>query len=240
MAARRRLFVEQAPAVGYRMVLDGAVRKHARVLRLDTGDEAVLFDGRGGAWRARVTSTTHRTMDVQVIAEVVDDVESPLGITVAQGLARGSKLDEVIRHGCELGVTRFVPVLCERSTKRAGNDERWQRIATDAARQCGRNVVPEVSEVVPLEAWLADPPAGLRLLLSASGGVTAPLADVLPADLDEVVVLVGPEGGFEPVEIEAARRAGFEVVGMGPRVLRTETAALAAVAAIQFARGDWG
>jgi 16S rRNA (uracil1498-N3)-methyltransferase len=240
MAALRRLFVERTPAVGYRLVLDGAVRKHARVLRLDGGDEVILFDGSGAAWRARVVSTATRSMDLQVIAEVEDDVESPLRITVAQGLARGNRMDEVIRHGTELGVVAFVPVLCARSTKRAGNDERWQRIAADAARQCGRSVVPGVSEVVPLEAFLAAPPDGLRLLLSVSCGVTAMLAEVLPAHLEEVAVLVGPEGGFEDAEIDAAQRAGFEVVGMGPRVLRTETAALAAVAAIQFARGDWG
>jgi len=202
------------------------------------GAEIVLFDGRGGAWLGRVESVGRRDMQVFVQQEMADPgIESPLRITVAQGLARGARMEQVIRHGTELGVAGFVPVICERSTRRKGSEERWRTIARDAARQSGRTVVPSVAELVVLARLLERPTPALRLVLDTRDA--APLRDVVTGQVDDVVLLVGPEGGLSNAELRAAVTAGFRAVSLGPRVLRTETAALAAVAALQFSHGDW-
>ncbi len=224
------------------MRLGDAECRHARVLRLAAGDAVELFDGRGGAWEARVEVSSRQRLEVSVGPRVSRSAatEPPLELTLVQGLARGARMDEVIRHGTELGVARFIPVRFRRSTRRGGNVERWRSIARDAARQCGRDVVPEVGEVADLHAWLSGPPEGWRCLLRPPAPGVHSLSAALPRTLSAAVVIVGPEGGLDDDEIAAVHTAGFESVSLGPRVLRTETAGLASVAAILALRGDLG
>ncbi len=237
MARLRRLHVPVAPREGEVVVLAREQARHARVLRLQPGDPLELFDGEGGAWDGRVERAGRQELAVRVGARRDDaGVESPLAITLLQGLARGARMEQVIRHGTELGVARIVPVACRRSTHRDGNLARWRTLAREGARQCGRARVPVVDDVAELAAVLRDPPDGTRVLLS--GPDAPPLPAVLPSPCDAVVLLVGPEGGLAPEERRAAERAGFAPASLGPRVLRTETAGLAALAALAVLRGD--
>lgn len=242
MVAPRRFFVSTSPRPGDVVLLGDAERRHARVLRLAEGDAVELFDGLGGAWEARVGTVSRGRLEVVVGPKGPAGIvrESPLTLTLAQGLARGARMDEVIRHGTELGIGRFVLVRFRRSTRRDGNPERWRSIARDAARQCGRNVVPEVGEVVDLGTFLEGERSGWSCLLLPPGEGVLTLSMALPEPLHAATLVVGPEGGLDDDEIAAARRAGFHGISLGPRVLRTETAGLAAVAAIQALRGDLG
>ncbi len=234
----RRFFVPRAPVIGETLALDDESSRHARVLRLAAGAEVVLFDGAGGAWAGRVSTAGRRETRVLVEQALVDaGVESPLKITVAQGLARGARMEQVLRHGTELGVSAFIPVVCERSTRRKDHGDRWRAIARDAARQCGRTVVPTVADGMELEALLALPAEYPRLVLDPRDACS--LQATVPSEPGHILLLVGPEGGLSDREIGAAVEAGFQAVSLGPRILRTETAALAAVAALQFAHGDW-
>ncbi len=241
MAVVRRFFVDPMPPEGAAAPLGDAERKHARVLRLERGAAVELFDGRGASRAAVVESIGRDGLTVRAGAPMAAPAaESPLRVTVAQGLCRGARMDEVVRHGTELGVVAFVPVRFRRSTRRDGNLDRWRAIARDAARQSGRSVVPGVSPVLDLDGLLAGGFAGSRLLLHPPGEGVAPLAEGVDADADAVELVVGPEGGLEPGEVDAALRRGYRRVSLGPRILRTETAGLAAVAALQALRGDLG
>jgi len=239
----RRFFVPAIIAsAGERLTLDDASARHARVLRLARGTEIAVVDEQGGSWRGRIVELDRRGAIVEVVERTEDPgVESPLRLTLAQGLARGAKMEEVIRHGCELGVSAIVPLLCARSTWRSGNVERWRAIARDAARQSGRAVCPPVADILAFDEFVATPFAAHKLLLALPGPDAIPLphaiTEVPPGA--EVALLVGPEGGLPAEERQAALDAGYVPVSMGPRVLRTETAALAAAAALQATLGDW-
>ncbi len=236
----RRFFAPGPLRAGQTVTLDEVAARHVRVLRLAPGAEVVLFDGQGCTHGGRLETVHRRTVEV-LILDALDapDMESPLRITVVQGVARGSRLEQVVQHGCELGVAAFVPVRCARTQPGGVNLDRLRTVAREAARQCGRSVVPDVGDVRDLAAVLDEPPPGLRLLLHTAGEGSRNLNEVLDGDVRDVVLLVGPEGGLASDEAEAAVAAGFSAVNLGPRTLRTETAALAAVAALQFARGDW-
>ena len=239
-----RFYCREALAPGARVELPEPVARHAvRVLRLPPGAPMVLFDGRGGEYPARI----ERIERDRVLAELGgwDDVEreSPLAVTLVQALQAGEKMDFTIQKAVELGVRDFVPVASRRSVLRLDGERagrrvaHWQGVAAAACEQCGRNQVPLVAPLEKLAAWLARPaPAGaLRLMLAPDAEVT--LADLAPAGA--VQLLVGAEGGLDPEEIVAARHAGFRAVRLGPRVLRTETAGIAALAALQALWGDF-
>lgn len=237
MTRPRRLFVPDPPREGERVHLAPEQVRHARVLRLRPGDALELFDGGGGAYDAQVERAGRQDLVLRVRRCRADaGVESPVAITVLQGLARGTRMEQVVRHGTELGVVRVVPVRCRRCTRRDGNVGRWRTVAREGARQCGRAKVPEIGEVVDLEGALARLPEGARIWLAGPGA--QPLPAVLPTPCGAVVLLVGPEGGLDPDEVGVAQRAGFVAASLGPRVLRTETAALAAVGLIQGLHGD--
>jgi len=218
-----------------------------RVLRLEVGDLVTLFDGKSSEADARISRIGPRAVELRV--ETRRDVGAPdrPALTLIQSLTKGEKLDFVIQKATELGVTRIMPVTSARSIpqleaiRAIGRIARWQKIAREAARQCGRSDVPSIDAVVPLTTALhAVTKDALRLILW-EGARENGLGPLLPTTRPpEVVVAIGPEGGFSPTEVEAARAAGFIPAGLGPRVLRTETAALAVLAIVQFALGDIG
>jgi ribosomal protein L11 methyltransferase len=224
----------------------GPTRHVARVLRLGPGDELLLLDGRGGAAGALVESSSADAVVVRVVSRA--RVEAPVAqpLHLIQALPKGGGLlDEIVRRATELGVASIRPALAERSvarptSERAGKRlERWRRIAAEAARQCCRSHVPEVHPLAPLDLALrAAPEASLRVALH-EGELVAGLASLLLAgDLSRGVTLViGPEGGLGPDEVALAREIGFAVASVGPRVLRTPTAAIAACAVAQLHLG---
>jgi 16S rRNA (uracil1498-N3)-methyltransferase len=226
------------------IMLPQAIAHHAvKVLRLGVGQEMVLFDGTGGEHVARIERIRGDEVTARVFAFSGREAESPLDIWVGQSLCANEKMDWVLQKAVELGASRFSPLATERSVVRltperaARRHQHWQRVAVAACEQSGRNRVPVVDEIQPLRRWLTDLTSdSLKLVLSPSG--TATLRD-LPKPAASVVALVGPEGGLSADEMDAAQACGFLPLRLGPRILRTETAALALLAAIQTEWGDF-
>ncbi|WP_412478910.1 16S rRNA (uracil(1498)-N(3))-methyltransferase [Azonexus sp. IMCC34839] len=239
-----RFYCREALSPGAHVELPEPVARHAvRVLRMPPGAPMVLFDGRGGEYLAHI----ERIERDRVFAELAgwNDIEreSPLAITLVQALQAGEKMDFTIQKAVELGVRDFVPVESRRSVMRLAGERaakrvaHWQGVSASACEQCGRNQVPLVAPLERLDQWLARPaPADtLRLMLAPDAPGT--LADIAPAQ--KVQLLIGAEGGLDPQEVIAAQQSGFVAVRMGPRVLRTETAGLAALAVLQALWGDF-
>jgi 16S rRNA (uracil1498-N3)-methyltransferase len=237
-----RVFVEQPLASGAELELDAATAGHVlRVLRLAAGDALTLFDGRGGEYQGEIVEIRRGVVRVQVGEHVPVESESPLAVTLVQGVSRGERMDWVVQKATELGVHTIVPVLTERSVvkldarQNAAKHAHWRAVAVAACEQCGRNRVPVIARAVDLRDWFATQAGeGLRITLDTRASV--PLSKLLPAQ--PVTLLIGPEGGLTYHEREAARGAGFEARALGPRVLRTETAAVAALSVIQAIAGD--
>ncbi len=238
-----RFYCREALSPGAHVELPEPVARHAvRVLRLPPGAPMVLFDGRGGEYPAHIERIERdRVMAVLASWDEIER-ESPLSITLVQALQAGEKMDFTIQKAVELGVRHIVPVESRRSVLRLAGERaakrvaHWQGVVASACEQCGRNQVPLVAPLEKLENWLARPaPGAVRLMLAPDAEQT--LVDLPPAK--EVQLLIGAEGGLDPQEMIAARQAGFVGVRMGPRILRTETAGLAALAILQALWGDF-
>ena len=220
-----------------------AAHHAARVLRLTVGDVVVLFDGSGNEWSATIAHIDKRAVIVMVGALSSVNRESPLSVILVQGISSGERMDYTLQKAVELGVTLIQPVACARSVVKLTGEradkrrEHWQNLVVAACEQCGRNVVPEVSAVQTFTAWLAQPATPRQGILFAPDAIST-LRDLAKPQTD-IALLAGPEGGFSPAEYQAALQAGFIPVRLGPRVLRTETAALAALSAIQMLWGDF-
>ncbi len=240
-----RFFVDQPLFANATLCLPDAVVRHVQVLRLNPGDALTLFNGdpAGCEYPATVLSVGKRQVEVQVGAALAVSRESPLQLGLAQGISSGDRMDFTLQKGVELGVQVFQPLATQRSIVRLSGERadkrllRWREIVLSACEQCGRNSVPEVRPILSLDAWLASQVAqqGTRLLLSPQAGVRL---RQLPAPTS-AWLLAGPEGGLTDAEEHAAITAGWTALTLGPRVLRTETAALAAVAAMQLCWGDY-
>jgi 16S rRNA (uracil1498-N3)-methyltransferase len=230
---------------GSPLVLDARAAHHlARVLRLGVGDEVVLFDGRGGEYRAFVSGMARGTATLAIGAHCAVERESPFPVTLVQGLSSGEKMDLTVQKAVELGVAAIQPLVAERSLVRlsgaraAARLEHWRRIVVAACEQCGRNRVPPVRDLKAPAAYCREPAdASVKLLLSPRTGQG--LKDILPDTLSALTLAAGPEAGFSDAEEALLVAAGFRPVRLGPRVLRTETAALAALAALNALRGDF-
>lgn len=239
-----RFYCREALAPGARIELPEPVARHAvRVLRLPPGAEIILFDGRGGQYTARIERIERERVTVDLGHWEDIECESPLDITLVQALQAGEKMDFTIQKSVELGVRCIVPVESRRSVLKLAGDRaakrvaHWQGVAASACEQCGRNQVPLVAPLERLDHWLARPAGNaVRLMLAPDAPQALPeLALNGPLQL-----LIGAEGGLDPQEVIAARHAGFIPVRLGPRVLRTETAGLAVLAALQVLYGDMG
>lgn len=245
-----RVHVPAPLASGLRLQLPVAAAAHvARVLRLAAGDALALFDGRGAEHEARIEAIKGGRVEVLVGARRAGTAgrESPLRVTLLQALARGEKMDWVLQKATELGVARIVPVATERSVVQLDGERadrriaHWQGVVAAACEQCGRNRLPEILPPARLEAACAASTATLKLLLAP--GATASLAAVAASATraaNGLALLIGPEGGLADAEQAVAMRAGFQPVSFGPRVLRTETASIAALGLLQGLAGDLG
>ena len=239
-----RLFVDLPLLAGARITLPEGTSRHAtRVLRLGAGDALTVFDGRGGEYGATIARTPRDAVEIDVGGHDPVDRESTLVVELGQGICRGDRMDLVVQKATELGVQAIRPVLCERTVVKlhpARAERRiahWRAIAVHAAQQSGRTRVPEVAGIESVDAWLAGSPVGHGLVLSPRAA--ASVSDLgPPAPGTPMRLLVGPEGGLAPGEIEHARAAGFTELRLGPRVLRTETAALVALGVLQARWGD--
>jgi len=238
-----RVHVEEPLASGKRCLVTGNAANHmVRVLRLGVGAAITLFDGAGGEYAARIESVRKDAVRVEVGAHAALERESPLDVTLAQGVSRGERMDWVIQKATELGVRRIVPLITVRSVVRLDAHQapkklqHWRGIAIAACEQCGRNRLPELAVPVDFLEFLASEAHGdaMRLVLSPAaslriGAIESP---------QKIIILIGPEGGLAAEEAEVAIDRGFTAVSLGPRILRTETAAIAALAALQQRFGD--
>ncbi len=231
-----RFHVDIPLVVGEPTTLSRAATRHAlRALRLRQGEMLTLFNGHGGEYAAQLINAREPEAEVQVIRFDAREAELQWPITVAQGLSSGDRMDWTVEKAVELGAAAIAPLGMARSVVRLSGEraksrrDHWQALAVAASEQCGRNRVAEVEPVKPLAEWLqALPDATLRLVLAPDGASLATLRR--PPVGRRVVLLVGPEGGFTPEELQTVIEAGFRSTSLGPRVLRTETAAAAAIA----------
>jgi 16S rRNA (uracil1498-N3)-methyltransferase len=238
-----RIYTPQALSTGLSLTLESAASSHlCRVLRLHAGAALTLFDGRGGEYAAILRHADARGCVAGIGEHHAIERESVLDIELAQGISRGERMDFVIQKAVELGVNRIVPLTSARSQVRLSGarlEQRvnhWRGIVIGACEQCGRNRLAEVAVPLSLDAWLET--LGMedaRFVLSPDAPLALPRQ---PPSTARVHLLIGPEGGLAPQECAMAGRAGFVPLRLGPRVLRTETATLAALAALQSAWGD--
>ncbi|UOO81516.1 16S rRNA (uracil(1498)-N(3))-methyltransferase [Uruburuella testudinis] len=238
-----RFYVSTELSPGRTLELPENVVRHLHVLRLKNHEAIVLFNGNGHAYPARLTVLEKRRACAEITAEETPAVESPLHITLIQAVSSGERMDFTLQKSVELGVAEIRPVLSGRSIVRLSGDRadkrvaRWQEIVLSACEQSGRNIVPPVLPLVSYcEALAALPAADVRLLMSLNQAQS--LKDIA-AEPQAVTFMVGPEGGWTAEEEAQAFAAGFQAVTLGSRVLRTETASLAAIAAMQTLWGDF-
>jgi len=239
-----RFHVPEA-APGARVSLPEHSAHHAReVLRLRSGATVRVFDGEGREYEATLDRVSRQGVELRLGSAVAPRSESPLRLVLALSPLKGDRMELVIQKATELGVSEVWPVVTARTDAAArpalhgSRTERWEKVASGAAEQCGRAVVPRVAPTLTFDGLLAEPFEGERLVLLETPG-QRPLA-AIPEPGRAVLVLVGPAGGWEPNEVGRLEAAGFHAVGLGPRVLRSETAAVTAVVMAQTLWGDLG
>jgi 16S rRNA (uracil1498-N3)-methyltransferase len=216
----------------------------SRVLRLRVGDELTVFDGEGNEFAATINRIGKSSATLRIETQRSTQTETNLRVHLVQGVSRGDRMDLVVQKATELGVKRVTPVLTEygvikldaaRAEKRR---DHWQKIAISACEQSGRVKLPLIDSPVPLNSWFGGKPPRVDTELILRPEATTPLTGI-EAPETKVCLLIGPEGGFSDNELEDAEVAGFQAVSLGPRVLRTETAAIAALASLQSLWGDF-
>lgn len=226
------------------MTLPPDAAHHAiRVLRLGEGDPLLLFDGIGGEFHARILRVEKQMLTAVIDGAAINDRESPLKIVLAQGVSGGDRMDYTLQKAVELGVTEIRPIQAERSVVKLAGEraakriQHWQSVVISACEQCGRSIVPEVHAISGFREWLAnESQETCRIVLAPDAEQR--LAD-LPRPASPIVLLAGPEGGLTENELEIAQMRGFVPIRLGPRILRTETAALVAISAMQTLWGDF-
>ena len=238
-----RIYTETPLAVSSIARLSAAASHHLlRVLRCRRNDQVTLFNGQGGSYLGRIVSTSARAAEVEALEFVADTAEPGLLITLALGISRNLHMDYAVQKSVELGAHAIVPLFTERSTVKfddkriAARMEHWRKIMIHACEQSGRNRLPVLHAARELPAWVSGAQQGARLLLAPSAQQT--LAELSTPEGGEVSALIGPEGGVTEAEARAAEQHGYTPIRLGPRILRTETAAAAAIAALQVLWGD--
>ncbi|SJN35241.1 Ribosomal RNA small subunit methyltransferase E [Vibrio casei] len=214
-----------------------------RVLRMTEGQEVLLFDGSGAEFPATISAVSKKNVSVTLQERIEHSVESPLNLHLGQVISRGDKMEFTIQKAVELGVNTITPLISERCGVKLNTErfdkklQQWQKIAIAACEQCGRNTIPQIRPLMQLEQWCAEDYDGLKLNLHPRAKYSI---NTLPKPVSKVRLLIGPEGGLSDEEIKMTEQYQFEETLLGPRVLRTETAGLSAITALQVRFGDLG
>ncbi|MGJ7096805.1 16S rRNA (uracil(1498)-N(3))-methyltransferase [Vibrio hannami] len=234
---------ESINQLGTIFLSDDAAGHVGRVLRMKPGQEVLLFDGSNAEFPAKITEVSKKNVQVDVLERIEKSIESPLDIHLGQVVSRGEKMEFTIQKSVELGVNTITPLISERCGVKLDPKRfekklaQWQKIAIAACEQCGRNRVPVVRPLMKLEDWCAEQDDALKLNLHPRAKYSI---NTLPEPIQKVRLLIGPEGGLSAEEISMTEEHKFEETLLGPRVLRTETAALTAITALQVRFGDLG
>ncbi len=243
MSNPRIFHPDTLPSHGEVSLSDDAAGHVGRVLRMKVGESITLFDGSGSEFLTTISAVSKKNVAVTVQTKSERSSESPLNIHLGQVVSRGDKMEFTIQKSVELGVTTITPLISERCGVKL-NAERfekklaqWQKIIISACEQCGRNTIPTIRPIMALEAWCQEEYDGLKLNLHPRAQYSI---NTLPEPVKNVRLLIGPEGGLSADEISMTERYNFEETLLGPRVLRTETAALTAITALQVRFGDLG
>ncbi|MGB6012883.1 MAG: 16S rRNA (uracil(1498)-N(3))-methyltransferase [Desulfobacterales bacterium] len=243
----RYFFIEHAQSTGSTLVIAGSDARHIKtVLRLKSGDKIGLFDGKGFEYEAKIVDLSTGRVKVSVIRRFPSTAESPVQITVAQGFLKEKKMDGLVRQLSELGIIKWNPFIAERSVPRpdkkqlSARTKRWEKISKEAIKQCKRGCIMEIGDTVSFEEILNfSQTADLKIAFWENE--LQPLNAELPRpdrNINKIYALLGPEGGFTQQEIESARDRGFVTASLGPRILRAETATVAACILLQHLFGD--
>lgn len=246
----RRIFIKDS--LKDCITIEGADAHHlGHVMRARVGDRLVVADDVGKVAEMEITGFTADTVELKLVNYIEECTESPINITLAQCLPKGDKLELITQKATELGANRIVPLMSRNCVvrydgkKAAAKQEKWQKIANEAGKQCGRSVLPVVEQIQPFDKWLQDISANsadTKICMCYENedqtGIKAFLQGC--ADVKEYIVIIGPEGGFSLDEAELARSMNIPSVSLGKRILRAETAAISAVSVIQYEKGDLG
>jgi 16S rRNA (uracil1498-N3)-methyltransferase len=244
----RRFYIEQSEAFRDKVVIKGDDARHIiNALRLGIGDMITLFDGTGHEYISRIDGTGSGKVDISVLERIIAKTESCVKITIAQAFLKEKKMDILVRQLTELGIARWFPFISERSVARPDKKriesriKRWKRISKESLKQCKRSVLPEIGELLDFKDML-------KLGKKYNNKVvfweneTKPLdSSIISTEVDDnILVLIGPEGGFSEDEIMSAKEKGFVTAALGPRILKAETASVAACTLLQYLFGDMG
>jgi len=237
-----RIFTSQALAPNSTLVLAEAQSHYlSKVLRMQAGREFILFNGEGGEYSAEISAVQKKSVDVSVKEFTAENRQSHLQLELAIGVSRGERMDWVLQKATELGVTKITPLITERTEVKLGGEraekkmEHWQQILISACEQCQRNLLPELSEPKQFSEWVNDFDAELKFVLHHRDNQGLPQTK----NTKSVALLIGPEGGLDDDEIAQAIAKSFSPLTLGPRVLRTETAPVAAISLVQYLWGDF-
>ena len=237
-----RIYTRQFLATGQVIELDDAAARHVGlVLRMKAGQPLTLFNGEGGCFSAIITQSSKRSVSVELTEFHAEEKESPLNVHLAQSISKGDRMEYAIQKATELGISEITPIYSEhgdirlKAERAEKKQQHWQQVAISACEQCQRNHVPVIHAPVSIDQWLQQIEADLKLVLHHRterklSGYDKP---------DTIALLIGPEGGLSAAEIAQAEQQGFNALALGPRVLRTETAPVAAMSVLQYCWGDF-
>jgi len=246
----RYFFIKPAALLKPTVAIDGSEVRHIKnVLRLKPGDPIRLFDGEGFEYEAMIHRFVADRVELKIIQKFPGTKESPVQIAVAQALLKEKKMDRLLRHLCELGLTQWIPFTSERSIPKPGEKrmparvERWNKIIKESSKQCRRARLPEINRTLAFEEVLDYGRSCDWMVVfyeNESASLNSIISQAAPLDPQKILMIMGPEGGFSDQEITKGRTAGCLVAGLGPRILRAETATIAAITLVQYLFGDMG
>jgi 16S rRNA (uracil1498-N3)-methyltransferase len=244
----RRFFIDSVISTDGKVMIDGREARHMKnVLRLKTGEPVILFDGSGVEYEATIDSLSSERAVLSIHSKSKAKSSVPTRIIVAQSFLKEKKMDTLVRQLCELGMAKWVPFFSERSVSRpdkerlAGRINRWRKISIEALKQSRRTELPEINDVLTYDEVLAlADECDLKIIFWENEPIPFQVPEISKPDIETILLVLGPEGGFTEDEIRSAKAHDFVTGGLGPRILRAETAALAACTLVQYVIGDMG
>jgi 16S rRNA (uracil1498-N3)-methyltransferase len=242
----RRFFVSE-PLADIVTITGEDAHHIAHVLRYKVGQCLIVVDNNGRIAKTEITEITAHAVVVKIIENLEENTEAPIEVTLAQCLPKSDKMDFIVQKAVELGVSNICPLISENcvvkydAAKKEARQKKWQKIANEAAKQCGRTLLPSVEPIVLLKDLFLKIKPDVEIIMCYEGQADSSLKTLLETTVaSKFLIIIGPEGGFSPAEAQLCRGSGAKIVTMGPRILRTETASLAAVSLVMYQNGDLG